>query len=116
MNETKVILNVDLVEYNNTKTAVDNETSTIVALYRQLNKLFGGSQLFVLEYPSRGINQLDYAYKIRDYNSSSILKPYVGAENEFRLTDSLMDMTPIVQEPMAKALQNNHKISTIQTI
>ena len=38
------------------KKAIDGEASAITAIYRQLNKIFGGSQLFVLEYPSRGIN------------------------------------------------------------
>lgn len=91
------------------KKAIDGEASAITAIYRQLNKIFGGSQLFVLEYPTRGINQLDYAYKIRDYNSSSILKPYVVAENEFRLTDSLMDMAPIVQGTNGKSLATEYK-------
>ncbi len=91
------------------KKAIDGETSAITAIYRQLNKIFGGSQLFVLEYPSRGINKLDYAYKIKDYNSSSILKPYVVAENEFRLTDSLMDMAPIVQGTNGKSLATEYK-------
>ncbi len=91
------------------KKAIDGEASAITAIYRQLNKIFGGSQLFVLEYPSRGINKLDYAYKIKDYNSSSILKPYVVAENEFRLTDSLMDMAPIVQGTNGKSLATEYK-------
>ena len=89
--------------------AIDNETATLKAIYTQLNKIFGGSQLFVLEYPSRGINKLDYAYKIKDYNSSSILKPYVVAENEFRLTDNLMDMAPIVQGTNGKSLATEYK-------
>ena len=89
--------------------AVNNEAGTMLEIYNQLNKLFGGSQLFVMEYPTRGLNQLDYAYKIEDYNSSSILKPYVIAENEFRLTDSLMDLAPIVQGTNGKKLSTEYQ-------
>lgn len=89
--------------------AVNNEAGTMLEIYNQLNNLFGGSQLFVMEYPTRGLNQLDYAYKIEDYNSSSILKPYVIAENEFRLTDSLMDLAPIVQGTNGKKLSTEYQ-------
>ena len=91
------------------KTANEAESLTMYNLYQQLNKLFGGSQLFVMEYPTRGLNQLDYAYKIEDYNSSSILKPYVIAENEFRLTDGLMDLAPIVQGTNGKSLATEYQ-------
>lgn len=89
--------------------AVNNEAGTMLEIYNKLNQLFGGSQLFVMEYPTRGLNQLDYAYKIEDYNSSSILKPYVIAENEFRLTDSLMDLAPIVQGTNGKKLSTEYQ-------
>lgn len=96
-------------EKNSNNDAVNNEAGTMLEIYNQLNKLFGGSQLFVMEYPTRGLNQLDYAYKIEDYNSSSILKPYVIAENEFRLTDSLMDLAPIVQGTNGKKLSTEYQ-------
>lgn len=89
--------------------AISKETITMANMYNQLNKLFGGSQLFVMEYPTRGLNQLDYAYKIEDYNSSSLLKPYVIAENEFRLTDNLMDLSPIVQGTNGKKLSTEYQ-------
>ena len=89
--------------------AINKETITMTNMYNQLNKLFGGSQLFVMEYPTRGLNQLDYAYKIEDYNSSSLLKPYVIAENEFRLTDNLMDLSPIVQGTNGKKLSTEYQ-------
>jgi len=69
-------------------------------MYYQIDKLFGaGSQLFTMEYPGRTLNRLDYAYPIEDYNSSSLLKPYVVAEKEFRLCDNMLDLSPIVQGP-----------------
>ena len=85
-----------------------SEASMTAMMYYQLNKLFGGgSQLFTMEYPGRSINQLDYAYKIENYNDSAIGKPYIVAENEFKLSDDMMDLAPIVQGP------NGKKVSTI---
>ena len=84
-----------------------SEASMTAMMYYQLNKLFGGgSQLFTMEYPGRSINQLDYAYKIENYNDSAIGKPYIVAENEFKLSDDMMDLAPIVQGP------NGKKVST----
>lgn len=76
-------------------------------MYYQINKIFGGgSQLFTMEYPGRSLNRLDYAYPIEDYNSSSLTKPYVVAENEFRLCDTMLDLSPIVQGPNGSNLSN----------
>ena len=84
-----------------------SEASMTAMMYYQLNKLFGGgSQLFTMEYPGRSINQLDYAYKIENYTDSTIGKPYIVAENEFKLSDDMMDLAPIVQGP------NGKKVST----
>ena len=80
-----------------------SEASMTAMMYYQLNKLFGGgSQLFTMEYPGRSINQLDYAYKIENYTDSTIGKPYIVAENEFKLSDDMMDLAPIVQGPNGK--------------
>ncbi len=74
---------------NNFKdTAVVSEADVTAMIYNELNKIFGsGNQLFCMEMPGRILNQLDYAYPMEDYNSSSLTKPYVIQENEFRLTD-----------------------------
>ncbi|MDE6519194.1 MAG: hypothetical protein K2K91_01880 [Ruminococcus sp.] len=76
-------------------------------MYYQIDKIFGaGSQLFTMEYPGRSLNRLDYAYPIEDYNSSVLTKPYAVAEKEFRLCDSLFDLSPIVQGPNGSNLSN----------
>ncbi|MCI9022704.1 MAG: hypothetical protein HFH32_18720 [Eubacterium sp.] len=76
-------------------------------LYDQLMGVFGeGTQLFTMEMPGRVLNQLDYAYPMKDYNSSTLTKPYAVAENEFRLTDGMFDLAPIVQGPNGNRLSN----------
>ena len=99
----------DITKDQDVAKAIYNETATIKSMYTQLNNIFGGSQMFVMEYPTRGLNQLDYAYNIDDYNSSSLLKPYVIAENEARLADNLMDLAPIVQGPNGKKLSTEYQ-------
>lgn len=91
------------------ETSIKNEANTIASMYNQLNNIFGGSQMFVLEYPTRVLNQLDYAYNIDNFYDSSLLKPYVVAENEFKLADNLMDLAPIVQGPNGKKLSTEYQ-------
>ncbi|MDO5551648.1 MAG: hypothetical protein Q4F76_10785, partial [Lachnospiraceae bacterium] len=82
-----------------------SEGDLTAMLYDQLMGVFGaGSQLFTMEMPGRVVNQLDYAYTIEDYNSSALTKPYAVAENEFRLTDNMLDVAPIVQGPNGSRL------------
>ena len=102
------ILKTNSLKLGEIPETVNTEAQVISTIYYQLNKLFGGSQLFTMEYPSRGLNQLDYAYKLEDYTSSSLTKPYVIAENEFRLSDNLMDLAPIVQSPNGKSLATEY--------
>ncbi|MCL2378911.1 MAG: hypothetical protein FWC77_07280 [Defluviitaleaceae bacterium] len=83
------------------------EADVVTMLYTELNKFFGsGNQLFTLEMPGRVLNQLDYAYPIENHNSSLLAKPYTVAENEFRLTNNMIDVAPIVQGPNGTRLSN----------
>ncbi len=83
-----------------------SEANIATLMYYNLNKVFGGgSQLFAMEFPGRIVNRLDYAYPIDDYNST-LSKPYIVAENEFRLADNMMDLSPIVQGPNGSYLSN----------
>lgn len=84
-----------------------SEGQITAMLYDQIMGVFGeGTQLFTMEMPGRVLNQLDYAYPMKDYNSSTLTKPYAVAENEFRLTDNMMDLAPIVQGPSGNRLSN----------
>lgn len=87
------------------KTMELTDANMATMIYFQLHKFFGGgSQLFSMEFPCRVLNRLDYAYPIDDYNSSALRKPYVVAENEFRLSDNMIDLSPIVQGPNGRYL------------
>lgn len=105
---TETIVGEDIKDNSNTMpNANDIDSSMTAMLYYQMDKLFGmGSQLFTMEYPGRTLNPLDYAYPIEDYNSAALNKPYAVAENEFRLSDNMLDLSPIVQGPNGSKLSN----------
>ena len=86
------------------------EEDVCAMMYLKLTELFGGgNQLFTMEFPGRVLNKEDYLYDIKDYNGSSLNKPYSVAENEFRLSDNMIDPYPIVQG------SNDKSLSTIYT-
>ena len=62
----------DITKDQNVAKAIYNETATIKSMYTQLNNIFGGSQMFVMEYPTRGLNQLDYAYSFHQIKKLTI--------------------------------------------
>lgn len=67
------------------------------ALYEKLDDLFGtsGDQMLVLEWPARVLDETSYAYPLVD-SYSALSKPTRVAENEFRLTNGLLDVARIV--------------------
>ncbi len=84
----------------------DADASIATMMYDKLSSVFGaGSQLFSMEFPGRVLNHLDYAYPLEDHNSI-LRKPYTVAEKEFRLSDNMMDMSPIVQGPNGSYLSS----------
>ncbi|MBO5533741.1 MAG: hypothetical protein J5977_15040 [Fibrobacter sp.] len=84
-----------------------NQQNVSAMMYDKLREIFGnGSQLFTMEFPGRVLNKDDFIYDIKDYNGSSLNKPYSVAENEFRLSDNLLDPYPIVQGPSGNYLSN----------
>lgn len=84
-----------------------NQQNVSAMMYDKLSELFGnGSQLFTMEFPGRVLNKDDFIYDIKDYNGSTLNKPYSVAENEFRLSDNLLDPYPIVQGPSGNYLSN----------
>jgi hypothetical protein len=66
-------------------------------MYSKLLDLFGtgGNELFTMEWPARALDETTYAYPITDVYSS-LIKPQVVAEEEFRLSDGLIDTATIV--------------------
>lgn len=78
--------------------SVDIDANVATAIYVMLEKNFKGDAFrFTLEYPSKVLNQLDYAYPIVDSNSSTLAKPYSVVESEFRLCDFMLGDVDIVQ-------------------
>jgi hypothetical protein len=65
-------------------------------MYSQLLNLFGtgGDELFTMEWPARPLDETTYAYPITDVYSS-LIKPEIVAEEEFRLSDGLLDAAAI---------------------
>lgn len=87
------------------------ESDVASVIYSELSRLFGqGSQLFCLEMPGRVLNQLDYAYPIESHNSSQLKKPYAVGENEFRLTDNMIDIAPIVAGPNGSRVSTSYDV------
>jgi hypothetical protein len=86
-----------------------SEGNVTAFMYDKLSRLYGeGSQLFTMEMPGRTLNHLDYAYDIKDHNTSVLGKPYAVAEREFRLCDDLFDVTPIAQGPNGVKLSKSY--------
>ncbi|HEY9058904.1 MAG TPA: hypothetical protein VIO64_00140 [Pseudobacteroides sp.] len=67
------------------------------SIYQKINEFLGaGDQLFVMEFPARPLNGRMYEYSTDDRNSV-LTKPYTISEAEFRLSDDLYNISPIVQ-------------------
>ena len=95
------------IKANGEDESPNNQQYVSAMMYDKLSELFGnGSQLFTMEFPGRVLNKDDFIYDIKDYNGSTLNKPYSVAENEFRLSDNLLDPYPIVQGPSGNYLSN----------
>ena len=70
--------------------------SAIDMVYEKLNQLFGGSktQVFCMEFPGRVLNEGLYAYDATS-KYSMVSKPQPVVEEEFRLSDGLLDLQQI---------------------
>ncbi|MCL2082747.1 MAG: hypothetical protein FWH04_05895 [Oscillospiraceae bacterium] len=88
----------------------ETDTSKVLEeIYKSVNGLLGGgNQLFAMEFPARSINGRMYEYPTDDC-FSTLTKPYTVQEEEFRLSDDLYDISPIVQG------SNGEKLSTVYT-
>lgn len=107
---TETVNTADVLQ-NDTMDVVKDDNSEVkeedisAMMYSHLSELFGGSnQLFTMEFPGRVLNENDFLYDIKDYNGSTLNKPYSVAENEFFLSDNMVDPYPIVSGPNGKSL------------
>ena len=88
------------------KDASQRKQALVEIIYGKINDLLGGGvtgQLFCMEFPARPLNHHLYEYDT-DSRSSVIAKPFSVADAEFRLTDDLFNVAPIVQGPSGKKL------------
>lgn len=69
-------------------------------LYDKLVELFGtgGDELFVLEWPARVLDETVFAYPVTSVYSE-LVKPQPVLEEEFRLSDAMLDVAQIVGGP-----------------
>ncbi len=80
------------------------ENKIIEQIYNKINDMIGGSnQLFSMQFPAQPLNYRMYQYDTSD-NFSVLTKPYTAAENEFRLSDQLFDVSPIITGPNGEKL------------
>ena len=78
----------------------------IDTIYTKISDLFGGDQLFCMEWPARPLNQHQFAYDT-EKNTSVLTRPMVVEESEFRLSDELFNVSPIT------AGSNGQKLSVV---
>jgi len=83
------------------------ELDIMAIIYHRVNKMIGaGNQLFSMQFPAQPLNPNLYRYDTSDRNSV-LTKPFTIAEQEFRLTDQLFDVSPIT------AGSNGEKLSVV---
>ncbi|ESS72698.1 hypothetical protein MGMO_50c00140 [Methyloglobulus morosus KoM1] len=75
----------------------------IDTIYKKISDLFGGDQLFCMEWPARPLNQRQYTYNTEE-NTSMLTRPMVIEESEFRLSDELFNVAPITGGPNGQKL------------
>jgi len=86
---------------------VDRETGIMQLIYNKINDMIGaGNQLFNMQFPAQPLNYRMYQYDTSDRNSV-LTRPYTVAEQEFRLSDQLFDVSPITSG------SNGEKLSVV---
>jgi hypothetical protein len=85
----------------------DRQADIMNLIYNKINSMIGaGNQLFSMQFPAQPLNHRMYEYDTNDRNSV-LTRPYTVAEQEFRLSDQLFDVSPIT------AGSNGEKLSVV---
>jgi hypothetical protein len=85
----------------------DRQADIMNEIYNKINSMIGaGNQLFSMQFPAQPLNHRMYEYDTNDRNSV-LTRPYTVAEQEFRLSDQLFDISPIT------AGSNGEKLSVV---
>lgn len=79
-------------------------------LYDKMLDIFGtsGNQIFTMEWPARVLDETTYAYEVSSVYSG-LTKPQPVTEAEFRLSNGLVDVSPIVAGPNGKQLSTSYE-------
>ncbi|MBD2388765.1 coiled-coil domain-containing protein [Cylindrospermum sp. FACHB-282] len=86
---------------------LDREQGIMQLIYNKINDMIGGgNQLFSMQFPAQPLNYRMYQYDTNNRNSV-LTRPYTVAEQEFRLSDQLFDISPIT------AGSNGEKLSIV---
>ncbi|NEQ96745.1 MAG: hypothetical protein F6K30_08480 [Cyanothece sp. SIO2G6] len=84
--------------------------SAINTIYQEVAKIIGaGDQLFCMTFPAQPLNQKKFQYDTSSY-ASVLTKPWLVEEEEFRLSDQLFDLSPIVQATNGKKLSSTYEL------
>lgn len=88
-----------------------NKDAVVDRIYAELDKLMCGAsdsgQFFCMEFPGRALNYRQFQYDTSS-RTSVVSKPYTISEAEFRLTDDLFNVAPIVQGPSGQKVSVNY--------
>ena len=82
----------------------DAKARFIQTVYEKINAVLGNdNQLFVMEFPARGLNPADFEYST-EHRTSAVTKPFSVREKEFRLADDLFGVGRITGGPTGEKL------------
>jgi hypothetical protein len=88
-------------------TEKNREAGIMELIYNKINDMIGaGNQLFSMQFPAQPLNPNMYRYDVKD-RTSVLTRPFIVAEQEFRLADQLFDVSPIT------AGSNGEKLSVV---
>ncbi|HAS42659.1 MAG TPA: hypothetical protein DCS93_19420 [Microscillaceae bacterium] len=73
----------------------EREANIMTLIYNKINDVIGaGNQLFTMQFPAQSLNANSFRYDTSE-RSSILTRPFFVAEQEFRLSDQLFDISPI---------------------
>lgn len=85
---------------------MSSKAAFIQTVYEKVNDILGNdTQLFMMEFPARGLNPADFEYST-EHRTSAITKPFSVREKEFRLTDDLFNVGRITGGPTGEKLSS----------
>ncbi|WP_281660903.1 coiled-coil domain-containing protein [Microvirgula aerodenitrificans] len=86
------------------------QVEIVEKIYEKVSEVIGaGSELFSMQFPGMVLNYRDFSYDTSRHDSM-LTKPYTIAEHEFRLSDKLFDVSPIVGDSNGERLSTTYEM------